>query len=135
MSSLLFKSFRAAHAATSTPLLTRSFTSFFARMGVKIDRISPGDGKTFPAKGDVVSIHYVGTLESGKKFDSSRDRGQPFQVPIGVGHVIRGWDEGVPQLSVGEKAKLTITGDYAYGDRGFPGVIPPNATLIVSSLC
>jgi len=132
MSSLLFKSLRTARAATVAPMLTRSFTSSLARMGVTIDRISPGDGKTFPAKGDVVSIHYVGTLESGEKFDSSRDRNQPFQVPIGVGHVIRGWDEGVPQLSVGEKAKLTITGDYAYGERGYPGVIPPNATLIVS---
>lgn len=75
-------------------------------------------------------MHYVGTLESGKKFDSSRDRGRPFQTKIGVGQVIRGWDEGVPQLSLGEKGLLTITGDYAYGERGFPGLIPPNATLI-----
>jgi FK506-binding protein 1 len=77
-------------------------------------------------------MHYVGTLENGKKFDSSRDRGRPFQTRIGVGQVIRGWDEGVPQLSLGERAILTITGDYAYGERGFPGLIPPNATLIVS---
>lgn len=76
-------------------------------------------------------MHYTGTLESGKKFDSSVDRGQPFAVTIGVGQVIRGWDEGglfhpgrrrrtlttkVPQMSLGEKAKLTITGDYAYGN-------------------
>lgn len=101
-------------------------------MGVQINSISPGDGKTFPKKGDTVTIHYVGTLETGKKFDSSRDRGSPFKTPIGIGRVIRGWDEGVPQLSLGEKAVLTITGDYAYGDRGFPGLIPPNATLIVS---
>lgn len=103
-------------------------------MGVTVKSLSPGDGKTFPKQGDTVTIHYVGTLESGKKFDSSKDRGTPFQTPIGVGRVIRGWDEGVPQLSVGEKAILTITGDYAYGERGYPGLIPPNATLIVSSI-
>ncbi|KAK9462869.1 uncharacterized protein V1516DRAFT_684261 [Lipomyces oligophaga] len=99
-------------------------------MGVTIDRIAPGDGTTFPKTGDKVSIHYVGTLENGKKFDSSRDRGKAFETPIGVGRVIRGWDEGVPQLSLGETARLTITGDYAYGARGFPPIIPPNATLI-----
>lgn len=79
-----------------------------------------------------MKIHYVGTLENGKKFDSSRDRGKPFETIIGVGEVIRGWDEGIPKLSLGEKAILTITGDYAYGERGFPGSIPANATLIVS---
>lgn len=103
-------------------------------MGVTVQSVSPGDGKNFPKKGDTVTMHYVGTLESGKKFDSSRDRGRPFQTKIGVGQVIRGWDEGVPQLSVGEKAVLTITGDYAYGERGFPGLIPPNATLIVCTV-
>ncbi|ORY02975.1 FK506-binding protein 1 [Basidiobolus meristosporus CBS 931.73] len=99
-------------------------------MGVTREVIKAGDGQTFPKKGDQVTIHYVGTLESGKKFDSSRDRGKPFSCRIGVGQVIRGWEEGVPQMSVGEVSKLTITGDYAYGDRGFPGLIPPNATLI-----
>lgn len=71
----------------------------------------------------------VGTLLDGSKFDSSRDRGTPFQTKIGVGQVIKGWDEGVPQLSLGEKAVLTATPDYAYGARGFPPVIPPNSTL------
>ena len=75
-------------------------------------------------------MHYTGTLPDGKKFDSSRDRGQPFETKIGVGQVIKGWDEGVPQLSLGERARLTISGDYAYGERGYPGLIPPNATLI-----
>lgn len=103
-------------------------------MGVTIKSLSPGDNKTYPKVGDTVSMHYVGTLENGQKFDSSRDRGTPFQTPIGVGRVIKGWDEGVPQLSLGEKAVLTITGDYAYGQRGYPGLIPPNATLIVSYL-
>ncbi|KAJ8609530.1 hypothetical protein MRB53_039088 [Persea americana] len=79
-------------------------------MGVTKDIISPGDGVNKPKKGDRVSMHYTGTLENGKKFDSSRDRGQPFDVQIGTGSVIRGWDEGVPQM--------------------LSGLIPPNATLI-----
>ncbi|KAL2820220.1 FK506-binding protein 1A [Aspergillus cavernicola] len=98
-------------------------------MGVQIERLSPGDGQNFPKAGDVVTIHYVGTLADGSKFDSSRDRNDPFQTKIGVGKVIAGWDEGVPQLSVGEKANLICSPDYAYGPRGFPPVIPPNATL------
>ena len=98
-------------------------------MGVTIERLAPGDGTDFPQRGDTVKIHYVGTLEDGTKFDSSRDRGTPFVTQIGVGKVIKGWDEGVPQLSVGEKAVLTCTHDYAYGAQGFPPVIPPNATL------
>ncbi|EIN09664.1 hypothetical protein PUNSTDRAFT_66164 [Punctularia strigosozonata HHB-11173 SS5] len=97
--------------------------------GVTIERISPGDGVNYPRKGDLVTIHYVGTLRDGTKFDSSRDRGSPFETEIGVGKVIKGWDEGVPQLSLGEKAVLTATPDYAYGARGFPPVIPPNSTL------
>ncbi|ORZ31877.1 hypothetical protein BCR44DRAFT_1480264 [Catenaria anguillulae PL171] len=99
-------------------------------MGVTKETIKAGDGVNFPKKGDKCRMHYVGTLTDGKKFDSSRDRGQPFETEIGVGRVIRGWDEGVPQMSVGEVARLTITGDYAYGPRGVPGLIPANATLI-----
>ncbi|EJF58975.1 peptidyl-prolyl cis-trans isomerase [Dichomitus squalens] len=98
-------------------------------MGVTVQIISPGDEKTYPRKGDRVTIHYVGTLLDGQKFDSSRDRGTPFETEIGVGKVIKGWDEGVPQLSLGAKAVLTATPDYAYGARGFPPVIPPNSTL------
>ncbi|KDR68755.1 hypothetical protein GALMADRAFT_256587 [Galerina marginata CBS 339.88] len=98
-------------------------------MGVQVETIVPGDGVTYPKKGDKVTIHYVGTLIDGKKFDSSRDRGSPFQTEIGTGKVIRGWDEGVLQLSLGQKAILTATPDYAYGPRGFPPAIPPNSTL------
>ncbi|KNE64026.1 FK506-binding protein [Allomyces macrogynus ATCC 38327] len=99
-------------------------------MGVTKETIKAGDGVNFPKKGDRCTMHYVGTLVDGKKFDSSRDRGSPFVTEIGVGRVIRGWDEGVPQMSLGEVAKLTIDGSYAYGPRGVPGLIPPNATLI-----
>ncbi|KAL2848551.1 hypothetical protein BJY01DRAFT_211546 [Aspergillus pseudoustus] len=99
-------------------------------MGVEIERLSPGDGVNFPKAGDLVTIHYVGTLASnGSKFDSSRDRNNPFETEIGIGKVIKGWDQGVPQLSLGEKAVLTCSPDFAYGARGFPPVIPANATL------
>eukprot|EP00894_Picocystis_sp_ML_P003619 jgi/Pico_ML_1/54136/g4554.t2 len=73
---------------------------------------------------------WTGTLANGQKFDSSRDRGEKFRFRIGVGQVIRGWDEGVMQMSVGERATLTCTPDYGYGPRGFPPVIPPNSTLV-----
>ncbi|ORZ16354.1 FK506-binding protein 1 [Absidia repens] len=99
-------------------------------MGVKVESYQAGDGQNYPKKGDTVTIHYIGTLQDGTKFDASRDRGAPFKCVIGVGQVVKGWDEGVPQLSIGERAKLTATADYAYGPRGIPGVIPPNATLI-----
>jgi len=99
-------------------------------MGVDIETTQPGDGVRFPKKGQTVIAHYTGTLTNGKKFDSSRDRGKPFQFQIGVGQVIRAWDEGFAQMSVGQKAKLTASPDYAYGSRGAAGVIPPNATLI-----
>lgn len=80
--------------------------------------------------GKNVSVHYTGWLESGKKFDSSVDRGQPFSFPLGAGRVIKGWDEGVQGMKVGGKRKLTIPSDLGYGSRGAGGVIPPNATLI-----
>ncbi|KAF9951650.1 FK506 binding protein proline rotamase rapamycin-binding protein [Mortierella alpina] len=99
-------------------------------MGVTIERLQPGDGKTFPNTNDRVTIHYVGTLLDGSTFDSSRQRGKPFETKIGVGKVIKGWDEGVPKLSLGEKAILRITPDYGYGARGYPPVIPENADLI-----
>ncbi len=98
--------------------------------GVTKTTITEGDGKTFPKPGNQLTMHYTGTLSDGKKFDSSVDRGQPFTFTIGIGQVIRGWDEGVVQMSLGEKAKLDITPDFGYGAAGAGGVIPPNADLV-----
>ncbi|MEQ2239405.1 Peptidyl-prolyl cis-trans isomerase fkbp1a, partial [Ilyodon furcidens] len=104
--------------------------TYAADMGVEIETITPGDGRTFPKKGQTCVVHYVGSLTDGRKFDSSRDRDKPFRFKIGKQEVIRGWEEGVVQMSVGQRAKLTCTPDYAYGNKGHPGIIPPNATLI-----
>ena len=97
-------------------------------MGVDIEILKPGDGKTYPQKGQKVSCHYVLKLTNGKKIDSSRDRGKPFLFTIGKGEVIKGWDEGLLQLSLGERAKLTISPDMGYGSRAIAG-IPANSTL------
>jgi FKBP-type peptidyl-prolyl cis-trans isomerase FkpA len=79
--------------------------------------------------GKTVSVHYTGWLTDGTKFDSSKDRGQPFSFPLGAGRVIKGWDEGVAGMKVGGKRTLVIPPDLGYGARGAPGAIPPNATL------
>src|SRR6187200_3723306 len=94
-----------------------------------IDDIKLGDGAEAKA-GNQVTVHYVGTLTDGKKFDSSRDRGKGFSFKLGAGQVIKGWDQGVAGMKVGGLRKLTIPPHLAYGDRGFPGAIPPRSTLI-----
>ncbi|KAK6496495.1 FK506-binding protein 1A [Arthrobotrys musiformis] len=98
-------------------------------MGVEKVITTEGTGPQ-PRVGQTVVMHYTGKLTDGTKFDSSVDRGSPFETAIGIGRVIKGWDEAVPTMKVGEKATLTITPDYGYGARGAGRVIPPNATLI-----
>jgi FKBP-type peptidyl-prolyl cis-trans isomerase len=90
--------------------------------------ISPGKGPAAKS-GDQVRVHYTGTLQDGTKFDSSRDRNQPFDFTLGGGNVIKGWDQGVVGMKVGGKRKLTIPASLAYGEKGQPPTIPPNAPL------
>ncbi|KAJ5338714.1 hypothetical protein N7452_005442 [Penicillium brevicompactum] len=108
-------------------------------MGVEKTILENGNGVDYPKVGERVAIHYRGCLYDpskeaehfmGAEFDSSYKRGSPLATPIGVGRLIQGWDEGVPQMSLGEKAILTISADYGYGDRGFPGLIPANSQLV-----
>ncbi|OQR80996.1 peptidyl-prolyl cis-trans isomerase, FKBP-type [Thraustotheca clavata] len=98
-------------------------------MGVTVQTTTPGNGEK-PSNGQTCVMHYTGKLEDGTVFDSSYKKGRAFQFPLGVGRVIRGWDEGVAQMSKGEKAVLTISSDFGYGARGVPGIIPANATLL-----
>ncbi|HAM71529.1 MAG TPA: peptidylprolyl isomerase [Verrucomicrobiales bacterium] len=96
---------------------------------LQIEYLTLGTGES-PAAGDVVTVHYTGWLTDGSKFDSSVDRKEPFRFVLGQGQVIRGWDEGVARMRVGDKAKLTLPPDFAYGAEGYPGAIPPKATLV-----
>ncbi|CAF1117709.1 unnamed protein product [Rotaria sp. Silwood1] len=98
--------------------------------GFKVTTITEGNGQK-PKTGQRVRVHYTGTLTSGKKFDSSRDRNRPFEFTLGKGEVIKGWDQGVAQMSKGERATLTCPPDYAYGSESVGnGLIPANSTLI-----
>lgn len=102
--------------STQKSTLSQIDTSFPG--GFKKEILKPGDGKTFPQKGQTVIVHYTGWLLDGTKFDSSVDRQQPFSFKVGKGYVIRGWDEAVLQMSVGEKSRVVIKPEYAYGKRG-----------------
>jgi FKBP-type peptidyl-prolyl cis-trans isomerases 1 len=97
--------------------------------GLKYEDLIEGNGETAQA-GQMVTVHYTGWLENGQKFDSSKDRNDPFRFKLGAGQVIRGWDEGVAGMKIGGTRKLTIPANLGYGARGAGGVIPPNATLI-----
>jgi peptidylprolyl isomerase len=98
--------------------------------GVRVEDVKEGTGPAAKA-GDTVSVHYTGRLKSnGEKFDSSLDRGEPFEFKLGAGRVIKGWDQGVPGMKVGGKRKLEIPAHLAYGDQGFPPTIPPNSDLV-----
>jgi FKBP-type peptidyl-prolyl cis-trans isomerase FkpA len=99
------------------------------KSGLVIEDIKQGEGAV-AASGANVQVHYTGWLTDGTKFDSSKDRGQPFRFRLGGGQVIRGWDEGVAGMQVGGVRRLTIPPELGYGARGAGGVIPPNATLV-----
>lgn len=104
-------------------------TAFTTDSGLVIEDLVIGDGDEAIA-GHQVTVHYTGWLTDGQKFDSSKDRDDPFIFPLGGGRVIRGWDEGVQGMKIGGTRKLTIPPALGYGARGAGGVIPPNATLV-----
>ncbi len=104
-------------------------SSITTESGLIIEELEVGAGETAQA-GQYVSVHYTGWLTDGKKFDSSKDRNDPFEFGLGQRQVIAGWDEGVQGMKIGGKRKLTIPPQLGYGARGAGGVIPPNATLV-----
>ncbi|MBI2026092.1 MAG: FKBP-type peptidyl-prolyl cis-trans isomerase [Candidatus Levybacteria bacterium] len=118
----------APQQSSPTPVPT-IISSQTLESGLKIEEEKIGEGREVKS-GDTIVIHYTGTLENGQKFDSSLDRNQPFETQIGVGKVIKGWDEGVIGMKVGGKRRLTIPPGLAYGEQGIQGAIPPNSTLI-----
>lgn len=114
-------------AETRKPTMTQAMTT--TASGLTYVDMVVGTGAS-PVRGKQVKVHYTGTLENGTTFDSSVDRRQPFSFMIGVGQVIKGWDEGVMGMKVGGKRKLVIPANLGYGARGAGGVIPPHATLL-----
>jgi FKBP-type peptidyl-prolyl cis-trans isomerase FkpA len=100
-----------------------------ATESLKIEKLISGNGAS-PKKGDLVTVHYTGWLTDGTKFDSSVDRDEPFAFSLGMQQVIGGWDQGVATMRIGDKVKLTIPPHLGYGASGYPGAIPPNATLV-----
>jgi len=130
----------ATPAPTPTPILqpaqtpqsaqnsSQSGTMITMANGLKIQDLKAGEGKEAKA-GDTVTVNYLGTLENGTKFDSSYDRNQPFTTQIGVGAVIKGWDEGIPGMKIGGKRKLIIPAELGYGAQA-AGAIPPNSVLV-----
>ena len=118
-----------AAPAAATPAAAAKEKIVTTASGLKYEDLTVGEGAEAKS-GDRVSVHYTGWLENGTKFDSSVDRGRPFDFPLGAGRVIKGWDQGVAGMKVGGKRKLTIPPALGYGERGAGGVIPPNATLV-----
>jgi len=112
----------------STDKTTHQQPQDFKKLQIKT--IQEGHGEREVKKGDTITVHYVGTLSNGKKFDSSYDRNKPFTFTVGQGMVIEGWEKGVLGMKVGEKRQLKIPSQMAYGEKGFPPTIPPKTGLI-----
>jgi len=110
-------------------VVSKNIKTISTPSGLKYTVLKVGKGATAKS-GQIVFVHYTGTLTNGKKFDSSRDRGQPFSFKLGAGNVIPGWDEALSTMKVGDRRKLIIPPKLGYGAAGAGGVIPPNATLI-----
>ena len=108
---------------------TNTMKSYTTDSGLMIEILSEGNGEAVK-EGDEISVHYKGTLEDGTQFDSSYDRGVPLSFTVGDGMVIKGWEEGVVGMKIGEKRRLTIPASLGYGAGGYPPIIPPNAVLI-----
>lgn len=119
----------AAPTSDATPTPINPETTVITESGLQFTEISAGEGPVAES-GQIVSVHYTGTLEDGTVFDSSYNRGEPISFPLGAGFVIPGWDEGIAMMNVGSQAILVIPPDLGYGAQGAGGVIPPNATLI-----
>jgi FKBP-type peptidyl-prolyl cis-trans isomerase len=98
--------------------------------GLGVEVLTPGTGDVIAVNGKTISVDYTGMFTDGKVFDSSIPRGEPLTITLGQGQVIRGWDLGIVGMKVGEKRRLTIAPELAYGEAGFPGAIPPNSTLV-----
>jgi peptidylprolyl isomerase len=115
-------------SAANKPAAAPGGTMQTTPSGLQYEDLVVGTGDS-PRQGQTASVHYTGWLDNGQKFDSSLDRGQPFEFKVGAGQVIKGWDEGVATMKMGGKRKLLIPPDLGYGSRGAGGVIPPNANL------
>jgi FKBP-type peptidyl-prolyl cis-trans isomerase len=115
-------------------IITHRIKLLYQRNGVMstkviMDKVIEGDGKTIPKKGNVVTVHYTGTLPDGSVFDSTELRKKPFKFRVDSGEVIKGWDEGIKNMSKGERSKMTIPPQLAYGEKGFPGLIPGRTSI------
>jgi peptidylprolyl isomerase len=118
-----------SEASVCEPMKSDGGTVVTTPSGLQYEEICVGRGAS-PRPGQIAVVHYTGTLADGRKFDSSRDKNQPFAFQVGMGHVIKGWDEGVATMKVGGRRRLIIPPELAYGERGAGNLIPPNATLV-----
>jgi len=115
---------------SSSPRINRNVSAFSMDTPYTVEILEQGDSQTYAAEGDVVELHYTAFLMDGTQFESSYDKGEPLKFKVGIGRVIRGWDEAIPKLSLGCKANLSVRSDYAYGPRTvINGLVPPDSNL------